>query len=78
MFMYKDRESTATRYSGFASIPASFKGDTDVCFSFSFNDGSPPIITYNDEASTDTRYSGFASIPASSMVVLMFVLFQFQ
>ena len=41
----------------------SFNGGTDVCFSFSFNEGSPPMVTYKDEESSATRYSGFASIP---------------
>ena len=48
MVTYNDVASTDTRYTGFASLPASFNGGTDVCFPFSFNEDSPPMVTYKD------------------------------
>ena len=65
MVTYKDGALSATRYSGFASIPTSLNGGIDVCFSFSFSEGSPPMVTYKDGESSGTRYSGFVSIPPS-------------
>ena len=44
-------------------MPTSFNGGTDVSFSFSYNEGSPPMVTYKDGGSSATRYTGFISIP---------------
>ena len=78
MFTYKDGESSATRYTGFASIPASFNNGTDVC---SLSVSMKAVLLWSRtrmENQVPLDIQGSLVYPNSSMMALMFVLFQCQ